>query len=92
MSAPLLEVRHLVTRFHTRAGVLQPLVGRGGRVSAAPASNTIVITDFADNVRRLSGLVAGESLAFQAGFRVLRSQALTPADVYEQLPYAARAR
>lgn len=39
-------------------GVLQPLVGRGGRVSAAPASNTIVITDFADNVRRLSGLVA----------------------------------
>ena len=39
-------------------GVLQPLVGRGGRVSAAPSSNTIVITDFADNVRRLSGLVA----------------------------------
>ncbi len=38
--------------------VLQPLVGRGGRVSAAPSSNTIVITDFADNVRRLSGLVA----------------------------------
>ena len=36
---------------------LQPFVGRGGRVSAATSSNTIVITDFADNVRRLSGLV-----------------------------------
>ena len=52
-----------VIRLKTRdaaslVGVLQPLVGRGGRVGAAPSSNTIVITDFADNVRRLSGLVA----------------------------------
>lgn len=38
--------------------VIQPLVGRGGKVSAAQRSNTIVITDFADNVRRLSALVA----------------------------------
>jgi general secretion pathway protein D len=35
---------------------LQPLVGRGGQVSAAPRSNAIVITDFADNVIRLSAL------------------------------------
>lgn len=52
-----------VIRLKTRdaaslVGVIQPLVGRGGRVGAAPSSNTIVITDFADNVRRLSGLVA----------------------------------
>ncbi len=39
-------------------GILQPLIGRGGKVSAAQRSNTIVITDFADNVRRLSALVA----------------------------------
>jgi len=39
-------------------GIIQPLVGRGGKVSAAQRSNTIVITDFADNVRRLSALVA----------------------------------
>lgn len=39
-------------------GVIQPLVGRGGKVSAATTSNTIVITDFADNVRRLAALVA----------------------------------
>lgn len=35
---------------------LTPLVGRGGQVSAAPRSNAIVITDFADNVIRLSAL------------------------------------
>lgn len=39
-------------------GIIQPLVGRGGKVSAAQRSNTIVITDFADNVRRLTALVA----------------------------------
>ncbi len=38
--------------------VIQPLVGRGGQVTAATRANAIVITDFADNVRRLSTLVA----------------------------------
>jgi general secretion pathway protein D len=37
--------------------VIQPLLGRGGKVNAAASSNTLVITDFADNVRRLSALV-----------------------------------
>lgn len=40
------------------AGIVQPLIGRGGKVSAAQRSNTLVITDFADNVRRLAALVA----------------------------------
>jgi general secretion pathway protein D len=38
-------------------GIVQPLLGRGGKVNAAQSSNTIVITDFADNVRRLATLV-----------------------------------
>lgn len=38
-------------------GIVQPLLGRGGKVNAAQSSNTIVITDFADNVHRLSALV-----------------------------------
>jgi general secretion pathway protein D len=50
-----------VVRLRTRDAAsilpsLQPLVGRGGQVSAAPRSNAIVITDFADNVIRLSAL------------------------------------
>jgi general secretion pathway protein D len=39
-------------------GVIQPLVGKSGQVSASAQGNAIVITDFADNVRRLSALVA----------------------------------
>lgn len=39
-------------------GIIQPLLGRGGKVNAAQSSNTIVITDFADNVRRLTTLVS----------------------------------
>jgi len=38
-------------------GIIEPLLGRGGKVNAAQSSNTIVITDFADNVRRLTTLV-----------------------------------
>ena len=38
-------------------GIIQPLLGRGGKVNATQNSNTIVITDFADNVRRLTNLV-----------------------------------
>ncbi|MBU6320493.1 MAG: type II secretion system secretin GspD [Alphaproteobacteria bacterium] len=37
--------------------VIERLVGKGGQVSAAPRANAIVITDFADNVRRLASLV-----------------------------------
>lgn len=52
-----------VIRLKTReaasvAPLIEPLVGRSGKVSAAQRSNTLVITDFADNVRRLAALVA----------------------------------
>jgi general secretion pathway protein D len=52
-----------VIRLRTReaasvAPLIEPLVGRSGKVSAAQRSNTLVITDFADNVRRLAALVA----------------------------------
>ncbi len=51
-----------VIRLNTRdAGsvvpILEELVGTGGQVSAAPRTNAIVITDYADNVSRLSRLV-----------------------------------
>ncbi len=37
--------------------ILEDLIGAGGQISAAPRSNAIVITDYADNVARLAGLV-----------------------------------
>lgn len=51
-----------VIRLNTRDAasvvpILEELVGTGGQVSAAPRTNAIVITDYADNVARLAGLV-----------------------------------
>lgn len=40
------------------AETLKPLVGRGGVVVATPQGNSVLIADYADNLRRLRGLVA----------------------------------
>lgn len=40
------------------AETLRPLVGRQGAVIANRGSNTVVVADYADNVRRLRGLVS----------------------------------
>ncbi|MEZ5936602.1 MAG: type II secretion system secretin GspD [Hyphomonadaceae bacterium] len=51
-----------VIRLNTRDAasvlpVIQPLIGQTGVVTAAPRANAIVITDYADNVIRLSSLI-----------------------------------
>ncbi len=40
------------------ADTLKPLVGRGGVVLATPQGNSVLVADYADNLRRLRGLVA----------------------------------
>ena len=40
------------------AETLKPLVGRGGVVVATPQGNALLIADYADNIRRIRGLVA----------------------------------
>jgi len=42
----------------TAAEVLKPLVGRQGVVIASPQGNSLVVADYADNLRRLRGLIA----------------------------------
>lgn len=39
------------------AEVLRPLVGRQGAILATPQGNTLVIADYADNLRRIRGLI-----------------------------------
>lgn len=39
------------------ADTLKPLVGRGGVVLATPQGNSVLVADYADNLRRLRGLV-----------------------------------
>jgi general secretion pathway protein D len=38
--------------------VLRPLIGANNTINAAPGSNSLVITDYADNLRRLAQIVA----------------------------------
>ncbi len=42
----------------TAAETLKPLVGRGGVVAPTPQGNSLLIADYADNLKRLRGLVA----------------------------------
>jgi len=38
--------------------VLRPLIGPNNAIAVLPSSNTLVITDYADNVRRLNAIIA----------------------------------
>ncbi|CAN0617333.1 general secretion pathway protein D [Burkholderia multivorans] len=49
--------------------VLRPLISPNNTVAAYPANNTIVVTDYADNVRRIAQIIAGVDNA--AGAQVL---------------------
>ncbi|VWD33473.1 type II secretion system protein GspD [Burkholderia lata] len=49
--------------------VLRPLISPNNTVTAYPANNTIVVTDYADNVRRIAQIIAGVDSA--AGAQVL---------------------
>ena len=40
------------------AETIKPLVGRGGVVLATPQGNSLLVADYADNLRRIRGLVA----------------------------------
>ncbi|MCY0389181.1 type II secretion system secretin GspD [Robbsia sp. Bb-Pol-6] len=39
--------------------ILRPLISPNNTVSAYPANNTLVVTDYADNVRRIASIIAG---------------------------------
>jgi general secretion pathway protein D len=39
--------------------VLRPLITPNNTVAAYPANNTIIVTDYADNVRRIAAIIAG---------------------------------
>lgn len=39
--------------------VLRPLISPNNTVAAYPSNNTIVVTDYADNVRRIASIIAG---------------------------------
>ena len=51
--------------------VLRPLISPNNTVTAYPANNTIVVTDYADNVRRIAQIIAGVDSAAGAQVAVV---------------------
>ncbi|WP_175836127.1 type II secretion system secretin GspD [Burkholderia anthina] len=51
--------------------VLRPLISPNNTVTAYPANNTIVVTDYADNVRRIARIIAGVDNAAGAQVQVV---------------------
>jgi general secretion pathway protein D len=43
--------------------VLRPLISPNNTIAAYPSNNTLVVTDYADNVRRLAAIIAGVDTA-----------------------------
>lgn len=43
--------------------VLRPLISANNSITAYPANNTLVVTDYADNVRRIAKIIAGIDMA-----------------------------
>ncbi|BBO58946.1 type II secretion system secretin GspD [Mycoavidus sp. B2-EB] len=43
--------------------VLRPLISANNAITAYPANNTLVVTDYADNVRRIANIIAGIDVA-----------------------------
>src|ERR1700761_4010765 len=50
--------------------ILRPLISPNNTVAAYPANNTIVVTDYADNVRRIAQIIAGIDTAAGQQVRV----------------------
>ena len=54
--------------------VLRPLISPNNTINVTPGSNTLVITDYADNLQRLGRIVAALDVANATGVDVIRLQ------------------
>jgi general secretion pathway protein D len=65
--------------------VLRPLIAPNNAVSAYPGSNTLVITDYADNLKRLTQIIAAIDKPNDAEFNVIKVQHLSAIELAQQL-------
>ncbi len=61
--------------------VLRPLIGANNTINAAPSTNSLVITDYADNLARLSRIIVALDLPTANEFEVFPLQHAVAADV-----------
>ncbi|RQR32116.1 type II secretion system protein GspD [Burkholderia sp. Bp9143] len=65
--------------------VLRPLISPNNTVTAYPANNTIIVTDYADNVRRIAQIIAGVDSAAGAQVQVVPLRNANAIDLAAQL-------
>ncbi|HEY1995590.1 type II secretion system secretin GspD [Paraburkholderia sp.] len=65
--------------------VLRPLISPNNTVAAYPSNNTIVVTDYADNVRRIAQIIAGIDTAAGTQVRVVPLRNANALDIAPQL-------
>ncbi|PAJ86103.1 type II secretion system secretin GspD [Burkholderia ubonensis] len=65
--------------------VLRPLISPNNTVVAYPANNTIIVTDYADNVRRIAQIIAGVDNAAGAQVQIVPLRNANAIDVATQL-------
>ncbi|HDR9175438.1 TPA: type II secretion system secretin GspD [Burkholderia vietnamiensis] len=70
---------------NTLLPVLRPLISPNNTVTAYPANNTIVVTDYADNVRRIAQIIAGVDSAAGAQVQVVPLRNANAIDLAAQL-------
>ncbi|WP_144111370.1 type II secretion system secretin GspD [Paraburkholderia sp. BCC1886] len=65
--------------------VLRPLISPNNTVAAYPANNTIVVTDYADNVRRIAQIIAGVDTAAGQSVAVVQLKNANALDIATQM-------
>jgi general secretion pathway protein D len=65
--------------------VLRPLISPNNTIAAYPANNTLVVTDYADNVRRIASIIAGVDTAAGQQIEVLPLKNANSLDIAQQL-------
>ncbi|TKC83522.1 type II secretion system protein GspD [Trinickia terrae] len=65
--------------------VLRPLISPNNTIAAYPANNTLVVTDYADNVRRIAAIIAGVDSAAGRQVAVVPLKNANAIDLAQQL-------
>ncbi|VXC58039.1 General secretion pathway protein D [Burkholderia sp. 8Y] len=65
--------------------VLRPLISPNNTIAAYPANNTLVVTDYADNVRRIASIIAGVDTAAGREVDIFQLKNANAIDVADQM-------
>lgn len=65
--------------------ILRPLISPNNTISAYPGNNTIVVTDYADNIRRIAAVIAGIDTASESHIDVVQLNFVDASTIVPQI-------